>query len=146
MTRRNRVATWAGLVTLPAMFALVGCASPGDVTAEHERHVADLQRELSTVDATYREKLAAANEWNDHFMGIPSAGWIPLLVVAGLIVTGLLVWLTYTIIIARTQRRNQQHQLALEHEKTLRVAAERGACTVCGAQPIPELKAKTGRK
>lgn len=143
MTRTHTVM----LTTLVAApWALVGCASPGDVTAEHEHHVADLQRELSQVDATYREKLAFANEWNDHFMGIPSAGWIPLLVVAGLIVTGLLVWLTFMVIIAHTERRNQCHQLALEHEKTLRVAAERGACTVCGAQPLSELRAKPGRK
>jgi len=127
----------AGL-TLAAC-TLVSCSSPGDVTADHERSVADLQRQLNDADATYHDKLATAQEWNQHVWGIPAAGWVTILSIVGVLVLALIGVIVYLVARAREERRNQRHQLALEHEKTLRVAAERGACPTCGAQPLTEL-------
>jgi hypothetical protein len=127
----------AGL-TLAAC-ALIGCSSPGDVTADHERSVADLQRQLNDADAVYHDKLAIAQEWNEHVWGIPAAGWVTILSIVGVLALALVGVIVYLVARAREERRNQRHQLALEREKTLRVATERGVCPTCGAQPLTEL-------
>lgn len=135
MIRRWKVTT---IATITA-WTLVGCSSPGDVTADHERSVADLQRQLNDADAVYRDKLAVAEEWNEHAFGVPAAGWVVIFSFVAVFATILLGVTIYYLARALEERRNQRHQLALEREKTLRVATERGACPTCGAQPLTEL-------
>jgi hypothetical protein len=135
--RRGKLARKiVGMASVAPLFALAACSSPADVTADHERAVRGHQEWLRSADATYRDDLAFAEEWNDHFMGIPAAGWVPILVFACLLATILLVVAGISVYTTFEDKRHKAHDLALDHEKTLRVAAERGGCHMCGALPV----------
>lgn len=122
---------------------MAACASPADVTASHERQVVSLQEDLRNAqhaldhaDVGYRDELATAREWDQHFMSIPAVGWVIILVFASIFLFVLLMFVIYFGASALKDRRAKQHALDVEREKTIRSRAERGACTVCGSEPL----------
>lgn len=138
LTYATRAVRWAAASIVLSVVALVmaACASPADVTANHEREIRGYQDALRDAGANYRDDLANAREWNDHFMGVPAAGWIPILIFACVLAAILLGFGGYRVFNAFADRRQKQYGLEVEREKTLRARVERGACPVCGTTPL----------
>lgn len=140
------------LALVPLLLALTACASPADVQADHDRTVRGYQDQIRELQGNIRHEnqafagdVATAREWNQHFMGIPAAGWVAILILATIVVgIGVVVWMMLAHD-SRDVRRQREHELALEREKTERArikAADevirRGNCQVCNAAPVPD--------
>jgi hypothetical protein len=129
-------------------------SSPADVEArlefareEHASAAVEADDELRRAEATYREDLAQAELWDQHVLGIPAAGWVPILIGFLVVLTGIMIWVIWLVSEARADRRRRQQDVdekrveaeqvvAVERERTRQKVAERGACTTCGAQPL----------
>lgn len=135
-----------------SVLLLVGCASPADVRAEHERALSSAQNtvheaqdKIRSENAAFPGDMATAERWNTHVLGIPAAGWVAIVSIVGaILVIGLSVWATFAVE-ARRQRRRLEYDLEVERTRTerkrveaARVVAERGNCQVCGAAPVDE--------
>lgn len=121
--RRGALVLAAALPVLAA-----GCMSPAEVESKH----ADAQR-------TYRDDLAAAEEWNQHVLGVPASGWVAILIAAAIGLTIVLAFGIVSLHDSFEDRRRKAHGLALEREKTRQEIAKRGPCATCGTVPLREL-------
>lgn len=115
-----------------ALMGMTGCASPGDVQESYN----SARGTYETAKRTYDSDMAFANEWNDHVLGIPAAGWLAITVVVSVLGLVLLMWLTWLVARAIDRRRDDRRELALERERTVRQATERGPCPGCGLDVI----------
>jgi ElaB/YqjD/DUF883 family membrane-anchored ribosome-binding protein len=142
---------YPALLSSLTLFALTACASPADVAAQHQKVVDDAQRAIDEAQKTLSDEnrqfvadAQFANEWNDHWWGIPAGGWVAIFIA---LAVGVTIALVTSIVLwheRRNLRRRREHELALERERVKREkvnaakkAIERGGCQVCGAAPIP---------
>lgn len=116
------------LLALGVALAASGCASPGDVQGQYD----SARDSFESARETYDADMAYANMWNEHVLGIPAAGWVAITIVGAVMVTVLLGVGIYFWGRALGDRRRKAHELALEREKTVRKATERGPCPGCG--------------
>ena len=117
---------------LLSLLALTACSSPGDVQAQYD-----------SLRDSYDSDMATAQEWNNHVLGIPASGWVPILILACLMVAILLGTLIFYISQGRSEKRAHLHALNLKREETLKAQATRGPCLTCGALPLAGLDKET---
>jgi hypothetical protein len=110
-----------------AAIGLSGCASPGDVQARYD-----------TARTAYESDMATAREWDAHVLGIPAAGWVAILITGLVLLAALLATAGFFMHRTRMDRRAREHELAMDRERTVRAAAERGSCPGCGLD-VPAL-------
>jgi hypothetical protein len=113
--------------------------------ADHANAAVDADRELRGAEATYRSDIVTAEAWDQHVLGIPAAGWVPILAVGALVLLGILIWVIWLVKEAGTERRNAQLKIAQERanvekyaEQTRLEAVKRGPCATCGALPMAQ--------
>lgn len=112
------------LLVLPLVF-LAGCSSPADVERLH-----------AVAETKYHDDIVFAQEWNTHVLGIPSSGWLAIIILSILSLLVLLicagVWV-YNVQErrARDRRLRDQGDFQLEQARV-----ERGNCQVCGASAV----------
>jgi hypothetical protein len=87
-------------------------------------------------ETKYHNDIAQAQEWNTHVLGIPSSGWLTILILS------ILSLLTLVILAGvwafRVQERRAVHRRAREQDEHAldRARVERGNCQVCGASAV----------
>lgn len=138
--------------TLPALLALTACATPADVRADHDRLLRTLQDDVGEARsrvaeerAAFADRLADAETWDHHWLGIPAGGWVVIFIVASIVLLVLGGISIYFLAERRRDRRRREHDLLIERERTAQqrvkaaaLAIERGTCQVCGAAPVPD--------
>lgn len=130
---------------IPAVIvgALAGssCASPGDVERSQVAARASYEAKIADFD----DELAAAQEWNQHSLGIPASGWVAIFVISAILAAILLGVVIYYVSRGREQRRDNQHRLDVEAEKTRQLSIKQGKCLMCGADQLDALKSNEER-
>lgn len=118
---------WCVLAVLTAPLLLTGCASPADV---EQRHAVDM--------AQYQKDIATANEWNTHVLGIPSSGWLAIIIVGIvfgfilLICAGVWTWNVFE------RRADDRLKVAAMNSEVRKAIAARATCGVCGYVMTPK--------
>jgi heme/copper-type cytochrome/quinol oxidase subunit 2 len=114
----------AAVIAVLALIALSGCSSPADVEKIHR-----------DAESVYQKNLARAEEWNTHVLGIPSSGWLAIVILSiclGVVLLILLgVW-RYNVQERRAADRRSEKNRQFELDKAL---VDRGNCHMCGADP-----------
>jgi uncharacterized membrane protein len=111
------------LLVIPLVF-LAGCSSPADVEKTHR-----------DAESIYQQDLARAQEWNTHVLGIPSSGWLTILILSILSLLTLVILAGVWAYRVQERRASDRRTRMLAENELNKELLRRGNCWQCGADP-----------